>query len=79
LNISVEDSLQQDSPDGYYYWCYLLELEKDKSHEKGKNKLPDMHKEGKLVGSLVEVRCQMMRSVFSLLAHSVDPHLLRYH
>lgn len=65
MNISVEDSLQQDSPDGYYYWCYLLELEKDKSHEKGKNKLPDMHKEGKLVGSLVEVRCQMMRSVFS--------------
>ncbi|KAG2023292.1 hypothetical protein CC2G_000962 [Coprinopsis cinerea AmutBmut pab1-1] len=60
LKIPLEETLQRDNPEGYFYWCYLLELEKDKSHEKGKAKAADIHKDGKLVGSLVEVRCQMM-------------------
>lgn len=61
LKTPLEETIQRDNPEGYYYWCYLLELEKDKSHEKGKGKSADMHKDGKLVGSLVEVRSPMMR------------------
>ncbi|TFK30606.1 hypothetical protein FA15DRAFT_662605 [Coprinopsis marcescibilis] len=60
LKIPAEECNARDNPSGYYYWVYLLELEKDKSHEKGKTKAQEAQKDGKLVGSLIEVKCPMM-------------------
>lgn len=58
LGMSLEEANQLDNPELYYYWCLLLEMDKEKGHEKGKGKAVD--KSDKLLGSLVEVRCPMM-------------------
>lgn len=63
LKISLQESVDQDGPHNYYYWVKLLELEKDKGHEKGKGKASVDKPDGKLVGSLVEVQSAMMRLV----------------
>ncbi|KAJ2918942.1 hypothetical protein MD484_g1379, partial [Candolleomyces efflorescens] len=60
LKISLQESVDQDGPHNYYYWVKLLELEKDKGHEKGKGKASVDKPDGKLVGSLVEVQSAMM-------------------
>ncbi|KAF8203049.1 chromatin remodeling complex protein [Pholiota molesta] len=60
LNIPVKDALTKDNPDLYYYWVYLTELERDKSHEKGKGTTKITDQDKRLVGSLIEVQCNMM-------------------
>lgn len=64
LNTPVKDALAKDNPDLYYYWVYLTELERDKSHEKGKGTTKITDQDKRLVGSLIEVQCNMMRLVF---------------
>lgn len=58
LRISLQESIELDGPERYFYWVKLLEVEKDKGHEKGKGKSDRV--DGKLVGSLVEVQSPMM-------------------
>src|SRR5438046_2857012 len=36
LKIPTKDANAQDDPTGYLYWVCILELEKERSHEKGK-------------------------------------------
>ncbi|KAF6766364.1 ATP-utilizing chromatin assembly and remodelling N-terminal-domain-containing protein [Ephemerocybe angulata] len=60
LKISLHESLESDNPDRYFYWVKLLEIEKDKGHEKGKSTKASDKVDGKLVGSLVEVQSPMM-------------------
>ena len=57
LKISNEEAIVNDNPALYYYWVYLTELERDKSHEKAKTSMNDKP----LVGSLIEVSCKTMR------------------
>lgn len=59
LKIPTKDALAQDSPNLYFYWVHILELEKDKSHEKKQATPKNADKDGK-VGSLMEVQCGMM-------------------
>lgn len=62
LKIPAKDANAQDDPALYFYWVHILELEKDKSHDKkqgGAAKPTD--KDGTMVGSLMEVQCGMMR------------------
>jgi bromodomain adjacent to zinc finger domain protein 1A len=67
LNIPVKDALTKDNPDLYYYWVYLTELERDKSHEKGKGTTKITDQDKRLVGSLIEVQCNMMRLVSDIV------------
>jgi hypothetical protein len=57
LKISNEEAHVNDHPELYFYWVYLTELERDKSHEKAKTSMIDKP----LVGSLIEVSCKSMR------------------
>lgn len=59
LKIPTKDANTQDNPTLYYYWVHILELEKDKSHDKSKGSFRGV--EIQLVGSLMEVQCGMMR------------------
>lgn len=62
LKISNEEAIANDNPALYYYWVFLTDVERDKSHEKAK-----LTMNGKpLVGSLIEVRCKSMRYVSSI-------------
>jgi len=65
LNIPAKDAIAKDDPNLYYYWVHLTDLERDKSHEKGKSaaKVPE---DRGMIGSLIEVQCGMMRLVRSL-------------
>lgn len=60
LRIPSQDAISRDDPELYYYWVHVLELEKDKSHEKGKSSAKGSEKDGKMIGSLLEVQCGMM-------------------
>ncbi|KAF8167934.1 chromatin remodeling complex protein [Crassisporium funariophilum] len=60
LKVQSKDANTSDNPSLYYYWVYVLELEKDKSHEKGKSSAKTIERDGKMVGSLLEVQCGMM-------------------
>ncbi|KAF9535857.1 chromatin remodeling complex protein [Crepidotus variabilis] len=60
LKTSSVDALNKDNPALYYYWVYLTELERDKSHEKNKSGTKITEQDKKLVGSLIEVHCGMM-------------------
>lgn len=64
LKIPNEEVIANDDPALYYYWVYLTELERDKSHEKAKASMSDKP----LVGSLIEVSCKTMRYVPNLVA-----------
>lgn len=61
LKIPTKDANVQDNPTLYFYWVHILELEKDKSHDKNKSAARSTEKDGKMVGSLMEVQCGMMR------------------
>lgn len=63
LKIPITESIARDDPALYYYWVYLTELERDKSHEKGKSTSKPTENDKKLVGSLIEVTCKKMRHV----------------
>ncbi|KAF9478043.1 chromatin remodeling complex protein [Pholiota conissans] len=60
LSIPVNEATAKDNPALYYYWVYLTELERDKSHEKGKSTTKITDQDKRLVGSLIEVQCNMM-------------------
>ncbi|RDB28913.1 hypothetical protein Hypma_015347 [Hypsizygus marmoreus] len=59
LKIPTKDANIQDNPTLYFYWVHILELEKDKSHDKKQGAKP-ADKESNMVGSLMEVQCGMM-------------------
>lgn len=61
LKIPVKDANARDDPMLYYYWVHILELEKDKSHSKDKTAAREAEKDAKLIGSVMEVQCPMMR------------------
>lgn len=61
LKVPAKDALANDNPTLYYYWVHLTELERDKSHEKGKSSTKVTDADKRLVGSLIEVQCGMMR------------------
>lgn len=61
LKISANQAILFDDPARYYYWVHILELEKDKSHDKGKSAAKNIEKDGKMIGSLMEVQYGMMR------------------
>ncbi|KAF8912833.1 ATP-utilizing chromatin assembly and remodelling N-terminal-domain-containing protein [Gymnopilus junonius] len=60
LKISAKEAYANDDPTLYYYWVHLIELERDKSHEKGKSSTKVTEQDKRLVGSLIEVQCGMM-------------------
>ncbi|KAF8078446.1 chromatin remodeling complex protein [Lyophyllum atratum] len=60
LKIPTKDANIQDNPALYFYWVHILELEKDKSHDKKASSSKSADKDGKMVGSLMEVQCGMM-------------------
>ena len=61
LRIPTKEAIAKDDPSLYFYWVQVIELEKDKSHERGKSSVKNNDKESNLVGSLIEVQCGMMR------------------
>ena len=67
LKVPAKDALANDNPTLYYYWVHLTELERDKSHEKGKSSTKITDADKRLVGSLIEVQCGMMRFLVFLL------------
>ncbi|KAF5377663.1 hypothetical protein D9615_005253 [Tricholomella constricta] len=60
LKVPTKDANVQDNPTLYFYWVHILELEKDKSHDKKQGGSKGTEKDGKMVGSLMEVQCGMM-------------------
>ncbi|KDR85163.1 hypothetical protein GALMADRAFT_1322895 [Galerina marginata CBS 339.88] len=60
LKTPTKDAYTNDNPTLYYYWVHLTELERDKSHEKGKSSTKVTEQDKRLVGSLIEVQCGMM-------------------
>jgi bromodomain adjacent to zinc finger domain protein 1A len=72
LKVPTKDAIAQDNPALYFYWVHILELEKDKSHDKSKGASKSSDKDGKMVGSLMEVQCGMMRYC-SPLQHCIYP------
>ncbi|KAM6498263.1 chromatin remodeling complex protein [Amanita muscaria] len=60
LKIPIKDANARDDPMLYYYWVHLLELEKDKSHSKDKTAAREAEKDVRLLGSVMEVQCDMM-------------------
>ncbi|KAJ6604346.1 chromatin remodeling complex protein [Mycena vulgaris] len=61
LKEPVKDANARDDPKLYYYWVHILELEKEKSHDKQKaTAAKNAEKDGKMIDSLREVQCDMM-------------------
>ncbi|KAJ6574807.1 chromatin remodeling complex protein [Mycena capillaripes] len=61
LKEPVKDANARDDPKMYYYWVHILELEKEKSHDKQKaSAAKNAEKDGKMIDSLREVQCDMM-------------------
>lgn len=60
LSIPIQDANTQDSPELYYYWVHILELEKDKG-EKGRAS-KTIEKDTKVIGSVMECQCNTLRS-----------------
>lgn len=61
LKILIGDANVRDNPALYYYWVHILELEKDKSHDKSK---ATGNKNTEMIGSLMEVQSGMMRYIY---------------
>ncbi|KAG6842517.1 hypothetical protein C0991_000043 [Blastosporella zonata] len=59
LKIPTKEANLQDSPALYFYWVHIIELEKDKSHEKKQGGSKNAEKDS-AIGSLMEVQCGMM-------------------
>lgn len=64
MKIPIKEANARDDPTKYFYWVQVLELEKEKSHEKHKSSGKAAGKEGELTGSLMEVQCGRMRYDF---------------
>jgi bromodomain adjacent to zinc finger domain protein 1A len=62
LKIQPKDALAQDDPSRYSYWVRVMELEKERGHDKGKTKAPVPPSEV-LTGTCTEVGCVSMRYV----------------
>lgn len=60
LKIPNKDANIQDDPTLYFYWVHIIELEKDKGHEKKQGGSKNAEKDS-AIGSLMEVQCGMMR------------------
>ncbi|KAJ7130061.1 chromatin remodeling complex protein [Mycena crocata] len=61
LKEPVKEANARDDPGLYYYWVHILELEKEKSHDKQKaTAAKNAEKDGKMIDSLREVQCDMM-------------------
>ncbi|KAJ7666415.1 ATP-utilizing chromatin assembly and remodelling N-terminal-domain-containing protein [Mycena rosella] len=61
LKEPVKDANARDDPKLYYYWVHIIELEKEKSHDKQKaTAAKNAEKDGKMIDSLREVQCDMM-------------------
>ncbi|KAJ6627227.1 chromatin remodeling complex protein [Mycena sp. CBHHK59/15] len=61
LKEPIKDANARDDPKLYYYWVHILELEKEKSHDKQKaTAAKNAEKDGKMIDSLREVQCDMM-------------------
>ncbi|KAJ7102222.1 chromatin remodeling complex protein [Mycena belliarum] len=61
LKEPVKDANARDDPNLYYYWVHIIELEKEKSHDKQKSTAAkNAEKDGKMIDSLREVQCDMM-------------------
>ncbi|KAJ7139826.1 ATP-utilizing chromatin assembly and remodelling N-terminal-domain-containing protein [Mycena epipterygia] len=61
LKEPVKDANSRDDPKLYYYWVHIVELEKEKSHDKQKSTAAkNAEKDGKMIDSLREVQCDMM-------------------
>ncbi|KAJ7783454.1 chromatin remodeling complex protein [Mycena maculata] len=61
LKEPVKEANARDDPKLYYYWVHILELEKEKSHDKQKaTAAKNAEKDGKMIDSLREVQCDMM-------------------
>ncbi|KAJ7786002.1 chromatin remodeling complex protein [Mycena metata] len=61
LKEPAKDANARDDPKLYYYWVHILELEKEKSHDKQKaSAAKNAEKDGKMIDSLREVQCDMM-------------------
>jgi len=70
LKIPTKDAVAQDDPTRYFYWVRIMELEKERSHEKGKAAAKALIQSGELLtGSLMEVQCGVMRCVSSPDTH----------
>ncbi|KAG6911832.1 hypothetical protein DXG01_000079 [Tephrocybe rancida] len=59
LKIPTKEANIQDNPALYFYWVHIIELEKDKSHEKKQGGSKNAEKDN-AIGSLMEVQCGMM-------------------
>lgn len=64
LKIDSKEAYNNDNPTLYYYWVHIIDLEREKSHEKGKSTAKVSDKDRRLVGSLIEVQSSIMRSLF---------------
>jgi bromodomain adjacent to zinc finger domain protein 1A len=63
LKIPAKDAVAQDDPALYTYRVQLMELEKERSHEKGKAAVKALIQTGEaLTGSYMDVECSVMRS-----------------
>ena len=67
LKIPAKDANAKDDPGKYCYGVELLELEKDRSHDKNRSVSKGSGKEGDRTGSVVEVQCRLMRCDWKLL------------
>lgn len=60
LSIPIQDANTQDSPELYYYWVHIRELEKDKGEKAKASKT--IEKDTKVIGSVMECQCNTLRS-----------------
>jgi bromodomain adjacent to zinc finger domain protein 1A len=65
LKIQSKDALAQDDPSRYSYWVRVMELERERGHDKGKTKAPVLGSE-LLTGTCTEVGCASMRYVLEI-------------
>jgi hypothetical protein len=73
LKVPTKDAHAKDDPTKYYYAVQILELEREKSHEKNKS-AKVAGKESNQTGSTMEVQCSVMR--YALLDICSSFHLV---
>jgi len=61
LKIPAKDANAKDDPAKYYYGVQVLELEKERSHDKNRSITKGPGKEDSRTGSIMEVQCNLMR------------------
>jgi bromodomain adjacent to zinc finger domain protein 1A len=60
LKIPAKDANAKDEPTKYFYELQILELEKDKSHDKHRT-MAKGGKEDDRTGTTIDVQCNLMR------------------